>query len=127
MTGIIATLPIWSSSELSTLLTAERLLPGPSKGRLSRLSRTFPITPRVDLRPDERGQYYILSVSANDRPGLLYSIARVLAEHRIGVRPARINTLGERVEDVFLLDGKAFRTTDLQIQVETELLRAIAV
>jgi [protein-PII] uridylyltransferase len=103
------------------------LLPEPSKGRLSRLSRTFPITPRVDLRADERGQYYILSVSANDRPGLLYSIARVLAEHRVGVHAARINTLGERVEDVFLLDGHGLSDNRRQIQVETELLRAIAV
>jgi [protein-PII] uridylyltransferase len=109
------------------LNAAGTLLPEPSKGRLSRLSRTFPITPRVDLRADERGQYYILSVSANDRPGLLYSIARVLAEYRVGVHAARINTLGERVEDVFLLDGQGLSDNRRQIQVETELLRAIAV
>jgi [protein-PII] uridylyltransferase len=112
--------------QLSTLLTGERILPEPSKGRVSRLVRTFPITPRVDLRPDERDQYYILSVSANDRQGLLYSIARVLAQHRIGVQAARINTLGERVEDVFLLDGRSLASNRTQIQVETELLRAIA-
>jgi [protein-PII] uridylyltransferase len=112
--------------QLSTLLTAEGILPEPSKGRVSRLVRTFPITPRVDLRPDERDQYYILSVSANDRQGLLYSIARVLAQHRIGVHAARINTLGERVEDVFLLDGKSLSNNRTQILVETELLRAIA-
>ena len=114
--------------QLSARLSGEGpLLPEPSKGRLSRLSRTFPVTPRVDLQADERGQYYILSVSANDRPGLLYSIARVLAEHRVGVHAARINTLGERVEDVFLLDGHGLSDNRLQIQVETELLRAIAV
>jgi [protein-PII] uridylyltransferase len=112
--------------QLATLLTDERILPEPSKGRVSRLVRTFPITPRVDLRPDDRGQYYILSVSANDRQGLLYSIARVLAQHRIGVQAARINTLGERVEDVFLIDGKSLSNNRTQIQVETELLRAIA-
>lgn len=112
--------------QLGTLLLDEGILPQPSRGRVSRLVRTFPITPRVDLRPDERGQYYILSVSANDRQGLLYSIARVLAQHRIGVHAARINTLGERVEDVFLLDGKFLSDNRTQIQVETELLRAIA-
>ena len=112
--------------QLSAWLSSGEPLPEPSKGRLSRLSRTFPITPRVDLRADERGQYYILSVSANDRLGLLYSIARVLANHRVGVHAARINTLGERVEDVFLLDGRGLSDNRLQIQVETELLRAIA-
>ena len=113
--------------QLATRLAETASLPEPSKGRLSRLSRTFPITPRVDLRADERGQYYILSVSANDRPGLLYSIARVLAEHQVGVHAARINTLGERVEDIFLLDGAGLSDNRLQIQLETELLRAIAV
>jgi [protein-PII] uridylyltransferase len=113
--------------QLAARLSSEAPLPEPSKGRLSRLSRTFPITPRVDLRADERGQYYILSVSANDRPGLLYSIARVLADHHVGVHAARINTLGERVEDLFLLDGRGLSDNRLQIQVETELLRAIAV
>jgi [protein-PII] uridylyltransferase len=112
--------------QLAAWLSSEAPLPEPSKGRLSRLSRTFPITPRVDLRADERGQYYILSVSANDRLGLLYSIARVLAEHRVDVHAARINTLGERVEDIFLLDGRGLSDNRLQIQVETELLRAIA-
>jgi len=66
-------------------------------------------------------------VSANVRPGLLYSIARVLAEHQVGVHAARINTLGERVEDIFLLDGAGLSDNRLQIQLETELLRAIAV
>jgi [protein-PII] uridylyltransferase len=113
--------------QLAARLSVEAALAEPPKGRLSRLSRTFPVTPSVDLRADERGQYYILSVSANDRPGLLYSIARVLAEHRVGVHAARINTLGERVEDVFLLDGHGLSDNRLQIQVETELLRAIAV
>ncbi|MBA5771002.1 hypothetical protein H3285_31660, partial [Escherichia coli] len=55
------------------------------------------------------------------------SIARVLAEHQIGVHAARINTLGERVEDIFLLAGAGLSDNRLQIQLETELLRAIAV
>ncbi|MGI4813620.1 MAG: [protein-PII] uridylyltransferase [Janthinobacterium lividum] len=113
--------------ELAAQLESAAALPEPSKGRLSRLSRTFPITPRVDLRPDERGQYYLLSLSANDRPGLLYSIARVLAAHRIGLHAARINTLGERVEDIFLVAGVGLSDSKVQLQLETELLRAIEI
>ena len=37
-------------------------------------------TPRVTLRPDERAQRWLLGVSASDRSGLLYAIARVLAQ-----------------------------------------------
>jgi [protein-PII] uridylyltransferase len=111
--------------ELSQLLESQGSLPAPCKGRLSRLSRTFPITPTVDLRPDERGQYYLLSVSANDRNGLLYSIANVLAKYKINLHTAKIMTLGERVEDVFLVDGPVLNNARSQIQLETDLLDAL--
>lgn len=113
--------------ELTQLLESHAALPPPSKGRLSRLSRTFPITPTVDLRPDERGQYYLLSVSANDRNGLLYSIANVLAKYKINLHTAKIMTLGERVEDVFLVDGPVLNNARSQIQLETDLLEALRI
>ena len=113
--------------ELTELLGSHSPLPLPSKGRLSRLSRTFPVTPTVDLRPDERGQYYLLSVSANDRTGLLYSIANVLAKYRINLHTAKVMTLGERVEDVFLVDGPVLNNARSQIQLETDLLDALHV
>jgi [protein-PII] uridylyltransferase len=113
--------------EICELLTSQAPLPPPTRGRLSRLSRTFPITPTVDLRPDERGQYYLLSVSANDRTGLLYSIANVLARYRINLHTAKVMTLGERVEDVFLVDGAGLSSPRNQIQLETDLLDALKV
>jgi len=65
---------------------------------MSRRVKSFPITPRVTLRPDERGQRWLLGVSSADRSGLLYAIARVLARHHINLQLAKISTLGERVE-----------------------------
>jgi [protein-PII] uridylyltransferase len=111
--------------ELTETLKLQASLPAPAVGRLSRLSRTFPVTPKIDLRPDERGQYYILSVSASDRTGLLYSIAKVLNKHKINLHTAKIMTLGERIEDVFLVDGTALNNSRTQIQLETELLDAL--
>ncbi|MES2740835.1 MAG: [protein-PII] uridylyltransferase [Pseudomonadota bacterium] len=113
--------------ELSALLQSQAPLPAPGQGRLSRLSRTFPIQPTVDLRPDERGQYYLLSVAANDRTGLLYAIAKVLTKYRVNLHTAKIMTLGERVEDVFLVDGPTLNNARSQIQLETDLLDALKV
>ncbi|AMP15953.1 [protein-PII] uridylyltransferase [Collimonas pratensis] len=111
--------------ELTALLQTDSALPAASRGRLSRLSRTFPLTPTVDLRPDDRGQYYLLSITANDRTGLLFSVASVLAKHKINLHTAKIMTLGERVEDVFLVDGNALNHARMQIQLETDLLDAL--
>ena len=113
--------------ELCELLVSQAPLPAPTRARLSRLSRHFPITPTVDLRPDERGQHYLLSIAAHDRTGLLYAIASVLTRHRINLHTAKIMTLGERVEDVFLIDGANLNNPRVQVQLETELLDALAI
>ena len=111
--------------ELKQWLTSDDALPPPAKARLSRLSRTFPITPTVHLQPDERGQYHLLSVSASDRTGLLYSIASVLARYKVNLHTAKITTLGERVEDVFLVDGPVLSHARSQIALESDLLDAL--
>ncbi|MGZ5270238.1 MAG: [protein-PII] uridylyltransferase [Ramlibacter sp.] len=101
-------------------------LPAPSRGRVSRRVRSFPIAPRVQLAPDERAQRWLLSISASDRVGLLYSVARVLARHKINLQLAKVSTLGERVEDTFLIDGPELQQNRKQIEIETELLEALA-
>ena len=112
--------------ELAEWIAAETALPEPVKGRLSRHSRHFPVAPAIHLQPDERGSAYLLSITATDRVGLLYSITRVLAQHHINVQTAKINTLGERVEDVFLIDGSELESARLQLRLETDLLAALA-
>jgi len=113
-------------SELCATIVAAGPLPAPSRGRVSRRVKSFPIPPRVDLRPDEKAQHWLLSVSASDRVGLLYSIARVLARHKLNLQLAKVSTLGERVEDMFLIDGPELQQNKAQIEIETELLAAIA-
>ena len=88
--------------------------------------QSFPIAPHIDLRPDDSGQRWLLSVSASDRVGLLYLIARVLARHQINLQLAKVSTLGERVEDTFLIDGPELQHLKAQIAIETELLQALS-
>ncbi|WP_337877703.1 [protein-PII] uridylyltransferase [Caldimonas sp.] len=113
-------------SQLLQALSRDGPLPEPSRGRLSRRVKSFPVQPRVSLRPDERAQRWLLTVSASDRSGLLYSIARVLAKYRINVQLAKITTLGERVEDTFLIDGPALQQSKVQLAMESDLLDALA-
>ncbi|OGA64954.1 MAG: hypothetical protein A3G83_08695 [Betaproteobacteria bacterium RIFCSPLOWO2_12_FULL_68_20] len=114
-------------AELAQELTSTGPLPPPRGGRLSRRVRHFPISPAVDIRPDERGAYHVLSVVASDRPGLLYGVARILAGHRINLHTARINTLGDRAEDVFLVSGGALSDSKAVLQLEQELLGELQV
>ncbi|HNQ09840.1 MAG TPA: bifunctional uridylyltransferase/uridylyl-removing protein, partial [Giesbergeria sp.] len=94
--------------------------------RVSRRVRSFPITPRVTLRPDEKAQRWLLGISASDRAGLLYLVARVLARHNLSVQLAKVSTLGERVEDTFLIQGAELQNNQRQIEIETEVLEALA-
>ena len=113
-------------SELADTLEHPGPLPAPSRGRVSRRVKSFPFAPRVDLQPDEKAQRWLLSISASDRTGLLYSVARVLARHHINLQLAKITTLGERVEDTFLIDGPELQQNRRQIEIETELLEALS-
>ena len=113
-------------AQLGKALEATGPLPEPGRGRISRRVRSFPVTPRVTLRPDERAQRWLLNVSASDRSGLLYAISRVLARHDINLQLAKITTLGERVEDTFLIDGSVLQQNRMQLQIESEMLDAIA-
>ncbi len=114
-------------NDLDMTLTRQGPLPPPSKGgRVSRRVKSFPIAPRVELRPDEKAQRWLLFISASDRAGLLYLVARVLAKHNLSVQLAKVSTLGERVEDSFLIQGPELQYNRNQIEIETELLQALA-
>ncbi len=111
---------------LTAAIATQAPLPAPGRGRVSRRVKIFPIAPRVTLRPDEKAQLWLLTISASDRIGLLYSIARVLARHQVVVQLAKIVTLGERVEDTFLVHGPQLQHNRTQIEIETELLDVLA-
>ncbi len=113
-------------NDLSHAIVQGGPLPEPGRKRVSRRVKSFPITPRVTLRPDEKAQRWLLGISASDRAGLLYLVARVLARHGLSVQLAKVSTLGERVEDTFLVQGPELQNNQRQIQIETEVLEALA-
>ena len=107
--------------ELPRLLKEQPPLEPPMVGRASRHLKHFPLTPEVRIFPDDKGTHYILEIVAGDRPGLLAKIAYTLAQANINVVSARINTLGERAEDVFLIDGARLHDEQALLRLETVL------
>ncbi len=91
----------------------------------SRRSRIFPIVPNVELQPDERSTSWRLSVTAGDRPGLLYSLAQVFAANAINIKMAKILTLGDRIEDIFIIEGDRLGHPRAQLQFERDILATL--
>jgi len=51
----------------------------------------------------------------------------VLADHQINLHSARINTLGDRAEDVFLISGEPLADAKAVLRIEQELLGVLQV
>jgi [protein-PII] uridylyltransferase len=107
--------------ELKKLLAARSPVEPPPIGRISRHLKHFPLTPEVRLFPDDKGTHYILEIVAGDRPGLLARIAYTLTSANVNVASAKINTLGDRAEDVFLIDGARLHDEAALLKLETTL------
>ncbi len=111
--------------ELGERLANETPLEPPAQGRVSRQLKHFPITPEVRITADERGLYKVLNIIAGDRPGLLSRVGRCLVDYQINLYTAKINTLGDRAEDVFLINGPALSDPKKLIKLESDLVREL--
>ncbi|TAG02361.1 MAG: [protein-PII] uridylyltransferase [Betaproteobacteria bacterium] len=98
----------------------------PALGKASRQQRSFPVAPRIEIVGDELGQRFALEIVAADRTGLLARIADILSNRGVSIETARVNTLGARAEDVFVVSGGRLAEESTRIALETELAEAIA-
>jgi [protein-PII] uridylyltransferase len=71
--------------------------------RTPRAKKSFSVPTETRMSVDEVKNYSVLEVATPDRPGLLARIGRILNEFEILLQAAKIQTLGERVEDVFFI------------------------
>ena len=110
---------------LTDWLDHHQPLPTTKPARLSRRSRMFPIRPLVRIVADESGHSYLLSITCTDRIGLLYDIAQVLNRYHVNLQTAKIMTMGERVEDVFLIDGPILGDITQTVALEKDLLEVL--
>ena len=113
--------------ELGERLRLKAPLPALTTARLSRQLRHFPISPGVNIQKDERGVYHVLSIIAGDRPGLLSRIARSFLAYGISLHTAKVNTLGARAEDTFLITGEALSDPKQVVRMQNELIETLKV
>jgi [protein-PII] uridylyltransferase len=106
-----------------TVVTAQPFAAG--KIRTSRQSRAFPFVPIVDIQPDERNQNWRLSIIATDRPGLLADVAHIFVDFHVSLETAKVMTLGERVEDIFVIKGETLQKPRIQRQFQTALFESL--
>jgi len=111
--------------ELARDLDPVRPMQETPRGRLSRHQRHHPYPTTVMLEPDAQGRGHILSITCADRGGLLFAVAETLMRHNVSVYAAKIDTLGERVEDTFLIRGAALQTPAGREALEAEIGEAL--
>jgi len=71
--------------------------------RTPRQKKSFPIATETSMTVDEQNNVSVLEVAAADRPGLLARLGSIFVAYNIDLQAAKIQTLGERVEDVFFV------------------------
>jgi [protein-PII] uridylyltransferase len=76
---------------------------------MPRRKRSFSLPTETSMSTDETRGVTVLEVMSPDRPGLLARIGEVFARYDVVLQAAKIQTLGERVEDVFFITDEALQ------------------
>ena len=87
---------------------------------------TQPVRAQNAIADFYRGKEISLIISTGVGGGVDTN-ARVLARHQISVQLAKVSTLGERVEDTFLVSGTELEKTATLVRLEQELLDVLKI
>ncbi|MEM9623194.1 MAG: [protein-PII] uridylyltransferase [Pseudomonadota bacterium] len=91
---------------VEVILHPQRMKKQPRR-RVSRRQRDLVQATEVTIKSNPGRKSSTLTVLASDRPGLLATIGRMFIELELHLLSAKITTLGERVEDTFVIQTSA--------------------
>lgn len=90
-----------------------------------RQAQIFPIRPLVRLERLAGPHQWHLSVTGTDRPGLLHDLASIFTMHKIDLKMAKVHTLGQRVEDSFVIQADTLDQAPTRLAFEQAILATL--
>lgn len=91
--------------ELTKKIEHGGALETPLQGRINRQVKLMPLQTAITLT-EVADDCFQLEISTGDKPGLLAKLAHLFLQHEIDVHNAKINTMGNRAEDTFVISAK---------------------
>ncbi|MDF1817172.1 MAG: [protein-PII] uridylyltransferase [Immundisolibacteraceae bacterium] len=97
--------------------------------RLDRQTKAFRFPAGIHFEPGTTSASRQMELTASNQPGLIATVATILASHYVSILNARINTYGERVQDQFTItlpDLDDTATEALLAELKAEISEALS-
>lgn len=98
-------------------------VPVPKVRKIPRRLRPFKSSLRIGFSAALGGEKTLMDIACSDRPGLLSKISVVMLSGGVRIHDARISTLGDRVEDAFIISDQ--HNAPLDREMRGRLSRAL--
>ena len=91
----------------------------------SRQLKSFPIKYTVEIISHNLPDHYYIVISGADRPGILITLTKILSDNKLNITSAKINTLGDRVEDSILVHTKKLKSQAIKNEIVKSIVESL--
>ncbi|WP_438970482.1 [protein-PII] uridylyltransferase [Methylophaga sp.] len=93
-----------------------------------RTMKLFKTEPSIEFETNMQQNHTVMSLFTHDRPGLVSAVAQVFLACEVQLINAKINTLGDQVEDVFFIttDEDSALSEDAEIELKERLTESLS-